>query len=99
MGGKGEKDGFIALPGKGGCSRLMPSRLCPPWGKLGGGFIIWGVEIRAVDKHQGRGKLALFLKAVCLVAPGLVLVVLLLGMKNGSSSSSSVGGFCSSEVC
>ena len=28
--GEEEKSSFIALPGKGGHNRLMPSRLCPP---------------------------------------------------------------------
>lgn len=32
---------FIDLLGKGGHSRRMPSRLCPPWERLGGGFIVW----------------------------------------------------------
>ena len=41
---KEKKDSFIALAGKGGHSRLMPSRLCPPWEILGGSFIVWGVE-------------------------------------------------------
>ena len=27
-----EMNGFIVLPGKGGCSRLMPSKLCVPPG-------------------------------------------------------------------
>ena len=44
----------------------------------------------AKDKDQGRGKLALFLKAV---APGVVLVAFLLsGMKHAWSSSSSTCG-------
>ena len=31
--GEVEKNSFIALPGKGGHSGLMPSKLCvPPWG-------------------------------------------------------------------
>ena len=35
----------------------------PPWERLGGGFIVWGVENWASDKDQVRGKVALFLKA------------------------------------
>ena len=35
----------------------------PHWERLGGGSMVWGVENRAIDKDQGRGKLALFLKA------------------------------------
>ena len=31
--------------------------------RLGGGFIVWGVENRATDKDQGGGKLALPFKA------------------------------------
>lgn len=33
---------------------------CDPLGRLGGSFIILGVENRATDKDQGRGKLVLF---------------------------------------
>ena len=40
-----EKKTFIALPGKGGYSRLMPYRLCPPWERWGGVFIVWGWKI------------------------------------------------------
>ena len=34
-----------------------------PWESLGGGFIVWGVENRAIHKDQGRGKLALSFKS------------------------------------
>ena len=53
--GEGEKDSFIALRGKVGHS--------PLWERLRGGFIVWGVDNRAVVKEQGRGKLAVFFKA------------------------------------
>ena len=41
---EGEKDSFIAWPGKGGHSELILKRLCPLWKGLGEGFIVWGVE-------------------------------------------------------
>ena len=78
----------MVLPGKGGHSRLMPLRLCSPWKGLGGGFLVWGVGNRATDKDQGRDKLALSFRAGVWWPPGLVLVVLLPGMKNASSNSS-----------
>ena len=56
------KNSFIALPGKEGHSRPMPERLYSLWERLGGGFIVWGVENRALDEGQGRGKLALSFK-------------------------------------
>ena len=62
----------------------------PLWTGLGGGFIVWGVENRAANKDQGRGKFALSFKAGVQWPPGLVLVVLLPGMRNASSSSSSI---------
>ena len=34
----------------------------PPLGEMRGGFIVWGVENRTVDKDQGRGKFALSFK-------------------------------------
>ena len=60
--GKGEKDSFITLPGKGGHSKL---KMVPPLEGARGWFysLESGIGIRAVDKEQGRGKLALFLKA------------------------------------
>ena len=36
----------------------------PPWERLGGGFIVWGVENRAPDKDWGRSKPALSSKLV-----------------------------------
>ena len=60
---KEKKRAFIVGPGKVGHSRLVPKRLCPPWERWGDGFIFRGVENRAIDKDQGRGKLALLLKA------------------------------------
>ena len=39
FGVKEKKIAFIALPGKGGHSRLVPSRLCPPLGRIAGSFI------------------------------------------------------------
>ena len=59
---EGEQGSFIALPGKEGHSRAMPERLYSLWERLGGGFIVWGVENRALDEGQGRGKLALSFK-------------------------------------
>ena len=61
--GEGEKDSIIALPGKGKSQQAKALKTVPPWERLGSGFIIWGVENRAREKDQGRGKLALFLKA------------------------------------
>ena len=83
----GEKDSFIALTGKGCHSKLM---FCP-WKGLGGSFIVWGVENRAADRDQGRGKLALSFKTDVQWSARLVLVVLLLSrMKKTSSTSSSI---------
>ena len=60
-----EKDSFIALPGKGDHSRLMPSRLGTPWQRFWRWFYSLGsgIKITAVNKDQGRGRLALFFKA------------------------------------
>ena len=49
--GEGEKDSFIALPGKGGHSRLMP------WERLGGGLQFEEWKNRAIGKDQGISKL------------------------------------------
>ena len=38
FGEKEKKIAFIALPGKGSHSRLMPKRLCPPLGSIVGSF-------------------------------------------------------------
>ena len=59
---KETKNSFIALPGKGGYSRLMPSRLCLPLGETRRWSYHLGVDNTAADEDQGRGQLA-FLKA------------------------------------
>ena len=65
----------------------MPYSLFSPLGEIRKWFYSLGVENRATEKDQGRDKLAVS-QSCCLVAPGLVLVVLLLsGMKNALSSS------------
>ena len=64
--GKGEKDSFycFARPREPQQANALKIVLPPtPWEKLGGGFIVWGVQNQASDKDQGRVKLALFLKA------------------------------------
>ena len=43
--GEVEKSIFIALLGKGGHSRLTPSRLCPPSWEIGRGLIVSGWKI------------------------------------------------------
>ena len=35
----------------------------PPLIESGGGFIVWGVQNRGIDKDEGRGEVALFLRA------------------------------------
>ena len=64
-----EKNSPIALSGKGGAQQANAFTTAPTPERLEGGFIVWGVQNRAADKDQGRGKLALFSK---LVFSGLV---------------------------
>ena len=62
--GEGEKNGFIALLSKGESQQTDTLKTVPPpWKRVGGGFIVWGVTDRATDKDQGRCKLSLFFKA------------------------------------
>ena len=56
-----------------------PKDCALPWERLGSDFIVLGVENRATDKDQGRCKAFILLQNWCIVAPGLVLVVLLSG--------------------
>ena len=60
---EGEKDSFVALPGKGGSQQSNALKTVPLWKGLGGGFTVWQWKNRAIDKDQGRGKLALSFKA------------------------------------
>ena len=46
-----------------GSQQANALKTVPPWERLGGGFIVWGVENRAIHKDQGRGKLALSFKS------------------------------------
>lgn len=46
--GVGEKNGFTALPGKGGHGGLVPQKLCPPGGGSEESHSVWG---------EGRGQL------------------------------------------
>ena len=61
--GKGEKDSFIALPGKGATANAL--KTVPPLEGVRRWFYSLGSGkgIRAVNKFQGRGELALSFKA------------------------------------
>ena len=56
---KQKKIAFIALPGKGGHSRLMPLMLFPI-GREQEMFLHLGMKNRGANKDQGRYKLAFF---------------------------------------
>ena len=84
---KEEKNSFYCFARQMGPQQANALHTMTPLGENRKWFYSLGVENRARDKDQGRGKLALSFK----VAPGLVLVVLLLPrMKNASSSRSSI---------
>ena len=52
-GGEVEKNSFIALPGKGGHSGLMPSKLCVPTQGWGGPVRVLESRGGIADKDQG----------------------------------------------
>ena len=64
---------FIALPGRGGHSKLCPQDAAPLGERIGGGFMVWEWKT-AADKDPGRCKLAFFFELPSAL-PGLVLEV------------------------
>ena len=52
------------MPGKGGSQQANALKTVSPWVRLGGGFIVSGVENRPSDKDQGPCKLSCSSKLV-----------------------------------
>ena len=85
--GKGEKKSLYCFARQRRPQQANALKTVPPLGETRGGLTALQGKIRPQIRIRGR-QACLLLQSWCLVAPGLVLVVLLLpGIKNASSSS------------
>ena len=68
---KGKKTDFIALPGTGGHSRLVPSRLCPPLERVAGSFIVKRRKTGFLLRISVEAKYTFFLGENLLIQAGV----------------------------